>query len=192
LRVLDEFNEWCISEDSIWGIPIPYFVRKDTQEVLCDPEIVSHVSALFRQHAGSDCWYSLSLLDLLPKRYHGQAPQLEKGTQVFDVWFDNALSWQFALTNDFHDANPLSVALETQLRQLQPGTFPEVAEPTKLLGPGGKVKANSMKEYMASKRKQKQMPNREQEESAAVPVSEVERNLAKIFPKEMLQALDEK
>jgi len=39
----------------------------------------------------------------LPKRYWDEAGKLTKGDQVFDVWFDNALSWNYVLNeNDFH------------------------------------------------------------------------------------------
>ena len=37
---VNEFNDWCISEDSVWGLPIPFFTRQDSGEILIDPEIV--------------------------------------------------------------------------------------------------------------------------------------------------------
>jgi isoleucyl-tRNA synthetase len=37
---INDFNDWCISEDSQWGLPIPFFIRKDSGEVLMDSEIV--------------------------------------------------------------------------------------------------------------------------------------------------------
>ena len=45
---LNDFNEWCISERGTWGIPIPYFERKDTKEILFDGEIARHVADVFR------------------------------------------------------------------------------------------------------------------------------------------------
>ena len=66
---LNDFDEWCISERGIWGIPIPFFVRKDTNEVLCDSEIVRHVAEVFRKRGGSDAWYELGVEELLPPRY---------------------------------------------------------------------------------------------------------------------------
>jgi len=36
---MNDFNDWCISEDSLWGLPIPFFIRNDTGEVLMDAEI---------------------------------------------------------------------------------------------------------------------------------------------------------
>jgi len=31
---LNDFDEWCVSDQGDWGVPIPYFVRNDTGEVL--------------------------------------------------------------------------------------------------------------------------------------------------------------
>jgi len=77
---LNDFNEWCISEQGVWGLPIPYFVRKDTGQVLLDAEIARHFAELITKHGGSDAWYELSIAELLPERYKDQASKLDKGT----------------------------------------------------------------------------------------------------------------
>ena len=102
---LNDFEEWCISEQGIWGVPIPYFVRSDTHEVLCDGEIARHVAEVFRKNGGSDAWYSLPVIDLLPPRYKDQSAFLKKGSEIFDVWFENSLSWDFVLRRDAHSDN---------------------------------------------------------------------------------------
>ena len=109
MEEVNEFNDWCISEDSTWGIPIPFFTRVDTGEILIDSEIVSHVADIVRAH-GSDAWFTFSVKDLLPSRYHSLADKLQKGDQVFDVWFDNALTWNYVLNEtDYHEQNPVTV-----------------------------------------------------------------------------------
>lgn len=71
---VNEFNDWCISEDALWGIPIPFFIKTDgSGEVLLDNEIISHVANVFRLHGGSDAWYRLPIEELLPPRYRPQA-----------------------------------------------------------------------------------------------------------------------
>jgi isoleucyl-tRNA synthetase len=30
---IDDFNDWCISENAQWGIPIPFFIYKDTSKL---------------------------------------------------------------------------------------------------------------------------------------------------------------
>ena len=106
---INDFNDWCISEDSIWGLPIPFFTRKDTGEVLMDAEIASHVAEVMRVQGGSEAWWKLPIKELLPKRYWDIADKLVKGDEVFDVWFANALTWNYVLNeNDFHERNELS------------------------------------------------------------------------------------
>ena len=95
---LNDFNEWCISEKNFWGIPIPYFYHKSGKDVLCNQEIILHVSKIFREQ-GSDAWYKLSIKELLPLAYQEMAPELIKGDEVFDVWFDNSLTWRTVLEN---------------------------------------------------------------------------------------------
>lgn len=102
---LNDFDEWCVSERGIWGIPIPFFTRKDTEEILYDGEIARHVADVFRKHGGSDSWYELSVEELLPPRYKSEAVHLKKGMQIFDVWFDNSLTWDYVLQKDAHSLN---------------------------------------------------------------------------------------
>jgi isoleucyl-tRNA synthetase len=116
---VNELTDWCISEDTAWGVPVPYFTRReDPSQVLADQEIARHVARVFREQGGSDAWYRLPVAELLPPRYRDQAAHLVKGTQAFDVWFDNALSWGF--TEDFHERNPLSIEVRERLSQLPP------------------------------------------------------------------------
>ena len=56
--------------------------------------------------------------DLLPEQYKYLAAQLDKGTQVFDVYFDTGLSWDFALAQDFHSNNDLTPQINTHLEDL--------------------------------------------------------------------------
>lgn len=79
LEELNDFSEWCISEEGSWGIPIPYFERIGTGEILSSPEITRHVANVIRQHGGSDAWYNLSISDLLPTRHKAEADQFQKG-----------------------------------------------------------------------------------------------------------------
>ena len=45
---LNDFDEWCISEQGVWGIPIPYFTYKNSTEILMDSEIARHFATLVR------------------------------------------------------------------------------------------------------------------------------------------------
>jgi len=94
---LADFNDWCISDNNTWGIPIPFFIYKDTGKILMDREIIDNFADLVDNFGTSDIWYTFDIQDLLPPRYKDDSDQLKKGYQVFDSWFDSSLSWNFVL-----------------------------------------------------------------------------------------------
>lgn len=85
-------NDWCISRQRTWGVPIPAFFDKATGEVLMDADTIAHVQSVFAKH-GSDAWWTLEVADLLPDKYKSRADSLRKGTDTMDVWFDSGSSW---------------------------------------------------------------------------------------------------
>jgi len=87
-------EDWCISRQRAWGVPIPAFYAENGDAVL-DQEVLSHVSDLFREF-GSDIWYEREAKDLLPKGYtHKGSPKgtFKKETDIMDVWFDSGTSY---------------------------------------------------------------------------------------------------
>ena len=86
--------------------------------MLVDGEIARHVADIFRKQGGSDAWYKLSVEELLPARYRSEASHLAKGLEIFDVWFDNSLTWDFSLLKDAHSFNEVSTNLNQELQQL--------------------------------------------------------------------------
>jgi isoleucyl-tRNA synthetase len=100
---LSSRHEWCISRQRAWGLPIPVFYHKDTNEPLITNETISYLQDIVRTyetsdgHKGSDCWWDLSVQELLPPAYKDQASQYVKGTDTLDVWFDSGSSWHTVL-----------------------------------------------------------------------------------------------
>jgi len=85
-------SDWCISRQRSWGVPIPAFFHKDTGEALLTPESIRHVRDIVAEK-GTDAWWELSVAELLPEEYRGDADLYEKGTDTMDVWFDSGSSW---------------------------------------------------------------------------------------------------
>jgi isoleucyl-tRNA synthetase len=86
-------EDWCISRQRAWGVPIPVFYTENNEPIL-EQDVLLHVSNLFLEH-GSDCWYEMDAKDLLPKGYqHPLSPNgiFRKETDIMDVWFDSGTS----------------------------------------------------------------------------------------------------
>jgi isoleucyl-tRNA synthetase len=87
-----ERSDWCISRQRSWGVPIPVFYDEETGEPLLNEETISHVQGIFAEK-GSDAWWELSALELLPEKYRNNGRSYRKGTDTMDVWFDSGSSW---------------------------------------------------------------------------------------------------
>ena len=86
-------GDWCISRQRSWGVPIPVFYDKETgNEVLLNDSTLEHIEKVFAEH-GSDAWWKLDEVDLLPEELKGEADKWKKGTDTMDVWFDSGSSW---------------------------------------------------------------------------------------------------
>ena len=86
-------NDWCISRQRIWGVPIPIFYCKDCGKELITKESIDAVSSAFRKE-GSDAWYKHTAAEILPKgtKCACGCGSFEKETDIMDVWFDSGVS----------------------------------------------------------------------------------------------------
>ena len=89
-------DEWCISRQRVWGVPIPVFYHKETDDVLATPETIDHVASVVSQH-GTDAWFDFDVASLLPPSMAGQAEEYVKSMDTMDVWFDSGSSWHAVL-----------------------------------------------------------------------------------------------
>ena len=87
-------NDWCISRQRMWGVPIPIFYCKDCGKELINGDTIKIVSDLFREK-GSDIWYALEAADILPSTFKcGECGcgDFTKEKDIMDVWFDSGSS----------------------------------------------------------------------------------------------------
>ena len=105
--------DWCISRQRDWGVPIAFFRKKDTGEAIFDEKVLNFIAMIFEMH-GSDVWYSMSIEELLYPGSGYKAEELEKVTDILDVWFDSGATWNAVLKSGNYDAGkyPADVYVE--------------------------------------------------------------------------------
>ena len=104
-------NDWCISRQRTWGVPIPVFYDIETGEPLMNDETIDHIVSIVEKE-GTDAWYVREVVDLLPDAYKDRAPSLRKGTDTMDVWFDSGSSWSGVLGQRDGLEHPADLYLE--------------------------------------------------------------------------------
>ena len=106
-------EDWCISRQRTWGVPIPVFYGEDGTPIITD-ETVNYVSELFKEH-GSNIWPEREAKDLLPEGFtseHSPNGKFTKEEDIMDVWFDSGSSHQAVLTQREGQARPADIYLE--------------------------------------------------------------------------------
>ncbi len=86
--MLGNSPDWCVSRQRTWGVPIPLFVHKETQELHPNTsELIEQVAQKIEQE-GIQAWFDLSTEELLGE----DASQYSKTTDTLDVWFDSGVT----------------------------------------------------------------------------------------------------
>ena len=82
--------DWCVSRQRNWGVPIPFFLHKETGAL--HPRTAELIEEVARrvEAAGIEAWFSLDPAELLGD----EAPLYRKMSDTLDVWFDSgATHW---------------------------------------------------------------------------------------------------
>lgn len=93
-NMVAERQDWCISRQRVWGVPIPIFYCDCCQEPLFDQKVFEAVSRLFAAE-GSDAWFTREAAEILPPGLlcgSCGAASFSKERDIMDVWFDSGSS----------------------------------------------------------------------------------------------------
>ena len=85
--------DWCVSRQRNWGVPIPFFLHKESGEP--HPRTLELIEAVAKrvEQQGIEGWFSLDAKDLLC----GEAAQYDKMRDTLDVWFDSGTTHRTVL-----------------------------------------------------------------------------------------------
>ncbi len=84
--------DWCVSRQRNWGVPMTFFVHKESGELHPRSAQLLEEVALRIEQQGIEAWFSLDAKELLGD----EAEQYRKLTDTLDVWFDSG-STHFAV-----------------------------------------------------------------------------------------------
>jgi isoleucyl-tRNA synthetase len=78
--------DWCISRQRNWGVPLPFFLHKQSGELHPRTLELLERAAQLVEAGGVEAWSRARTEDLLPP---GEVAQYEKINDILDVWFDS-------------------------------------------------------------------------------------------------------
>ena len=81
--------DWCVSRQRNWGVPMPFFVHKETGEPHPQTMDLLERAALLVEEKGVEAWFSLDGVAFLAQYAPADATEYKKVTYTLDVWFDS-------------------------------------------------------------------------------------------------------
>ncbi len=85
--------DWCISRQRNWGVPLPFFIHKDSGELHPRTMAIMDQAAAMVEAGGVEAWSKASTESIIGE----DAPHYTKCTDILDVWFDSGTTHDHVL-----------------------------------------------------------------------------------------------
>lgn len=98
-KMIEDRNDWCISRQRTWGVPLPIFYCKDCEKEYVTSESLDKVQKIIEKN-GSNAWFELTEKELMPegaKCTECGCTEFVKETDIMDVWFDSGSTHESVL-----------------------------------------------------------------------------------------------
>jgi isoleucyl-tRNA synthetase len=100
--------DWCVSRQRNWGVPMPFFVHRETLALHPDTPALLEKVAQRVEEEGIEAWFSLQAEDLLG----ADAAHYKKLSDTLDVWFDSGATHTAVLAKRGELGFPADLYLE--------------------------------------------------------------------------------
>ena len=102
--------DWCISRQRNWGVPLPFFLHKDTDELHPETMALMDRAVQLIEQGGVEAWTRLDARDWLGATGEHSAEHYSKSSDILDVWFDSGTTFFHVLRGSHpegrHDDGP--------------------------------------------------------------------------------------
>ncbi|TXH53804.1 MAG: isoleucine--tRNA ligase, partial [Burkholderiaceae bacterium] len=95
--------DWCISRQRSWGVPLPFFLHKDTGELHPRTMEILDQAADIVERGGIEAWSRVTTEEILGVE---DAAHYTKSSDILEVWFDSGSTFWHVLRGSHAHAYP--------------------------------------------------------------------------------------
>ena len=93
--------DWCISRQRSWGVPVPFFIHKNSGQLHPRTMDILDQAAAIVEQGGIEAWSRVQTQDILGP---DEAAHYTKSTDILEVWFDSGSTFSHVLRGSHKNA----------------------------------------------------------------------------------------